>query len=44
MEGIWKVKWRYNVELASLNVKINPKELKYIMLEFSQYPKNSGSD
>lgn len=38
------MKWRHNVELESLNVKINPKELKYIMLEFSQYSKNSGSD
>lgn len=44
MEGIWMVKWRHNVEPECLNVKINPKGLKCIRLEFSQYPKNSGFD
>lgn len=44
MEEKWKVKWSLNVEPECLNVKIHPEGMKRLTLEFSQDPKNSGSD
>lgn len=38
------MKWSINVEAECLNVEINPEGLKCVTLEFSQDPKNSGSD
>lgn len=44
MEEIWKMNWKHNIGPQCLNMKINPKGINSLTLEFSQHSNSSGSD